>query len=127
MIVGILAKFFLGGGLSAIGDQLNRAYAAKLAATTSEATLAAEKEIALLAAKREVLLAEVGAGGLRSWIRPLFALPFVIYIWKLVVWDKVLGYGSTDSLSPDLANIMMLIIGAYFLDRTVKAWTRMRR
>ena len=57
MFAGLLAKFFLGGGLSAIGDQLNRAYANKLAAKTSEATLDAEQEIALLSAKRDVLLA----------------------------------------------------------------------
>ena len=124
MFAGLLAKFFLGGGLSAIGDQLNRAYANKLAAKTSEATLDAEQEIALLSAKRDVLLAEQGAGGLRAWIRPLFALPFVIYNAKLVLWDKVFGLGTTDALSPELFQIEMIVIGAYFLGRSAEKISR---
>jgi len=31
-------------------------------------------------------------------IRPLLALPVVIFMWKVIVWDKVLGLGSTDAL-----------------------------
>ena len=30
-------------------------------------------------------------------IRPLLALPVIIYLWKVIVWDKVLGLGSTDA------------------------------
>ena len=31
-------------------------------------------------------------------IRPLLALPVIIYLWKVIVWDKVLGLGTTDAI-----------------------------
>jgi hypothetical protein len=123
-ILGAIVSGFFGSGLKTISDELGRAYERKLAAETSEAKLDAERDIAALTAKRDVLIAESGAGGIRAWIRPLFALPFVIYVWKLVEWDKVLALGATDALSPELASIMMLVIGAYFVDRTAKAIVR---
>lgn len=65
-------------------------------------------------AQRDVLIAEQGSWLTRS-IRPLWALPFVIYAWKLVVWDKVLGLGSTDPLTGGMDEWATIIIGAYFL------------
>jgi hypothetical protein len=47
----------------------------------------------------------------------MFALPFVIYNFKIIVWDKVMGLGSTDGLSPELIQLQMIIFGAYFLTR----------
>ena len=44
-----------------------------------------------------------------------FALPFVIYNAKLVLWDKVLGLGSTDGLSAELFQVELACIGFYFL------------
>ena len=31
-------------------------------------------------------------------IRPLLALPVIIYLWKVIVWDKVLAWGTTDPI-----------------------------
>jgi hypothetical protein len=105
-----------GGGIAAIGTELRGAYEARLKATNDHEKLAAEETIARLEAQQSILLAEQGRW-LTAWIRPAFALPFVIYLWKLVLWDKVLKQGSTDALSPELSQIMMVIIGAYFLTR----------
>jgi hypothetical protein len=35
-------------------------------------------------------------------IWPLAALPVVIFLWKVIVWDKVLGWVSTDPLTGDV-------------------------
>ena len=51
------------------------------------------------------------------WIRPLFALPFIIYNLKVVVWDKVLGLGTTDVLSDQYWQLQMIVFGAYFITR----------
>jgi hypothetical protein len=32
-------------------------------------------------------------------IRPLLALPVIVYLWKVIVWDKVLGWGTTDAIA----------------------------
>src|SRR5882672_7685382 len=77
------------------------AYRAKLAEENSvdqhTADLAA-RELAVEQREKEletqVVIAEQG-----RWYtalpRPLFAFAFVIYVWKVVVWDRVLGLGTT--------------------------------
>ena len=59
--------------------------------------------------------------------RPALAMIFVIYIGKCVLWDKVLGLGSTDPLSPELANIEMIVITGYFGGRTIEKVARIFR
>jgi hypothetical protein len=43
-------------------------------------------------------------------IRPLLAFPLIIYVWKVIVWDKVLGWGSTDPITGMVADWMGMII-----------------
>ena len=81
-------------------------YKAKLEAGNTSERIAADlaaRELAVEQREREVasqvVIAEQG-----RWYtalpRPLFAFAFILYVWKVVVWDKVLGLGTTDSLSP---------------------------
>lgn len=86
----------------------------------TQATIEAiRSETAAQVEGRAIIIAEQG-----HWytaiIRPLFAAPFVLYLGKLVVWDKVLDLGSTDPLSPELWNVCMTIVGAYFIGRSAE-------
>lgn len=114
-----LGSWLIGGGIASIGEQLNKAYQTKLTAQTDQAKMEADQNIAQLEAQRAILLAEQGSWETR-WIRPAFALPFVVYNAKLILWDKVLAMGTTDALSPDLIKMQTLVIGAYFLSRPVE-------
>ena len=123
-MIGIVLKWLTGGGIAAIGGELRAAYEAKLKAQTDAERLAAEETISRLEAQQSILIAEQGRW-LTAWVRPMIALPFVLYLWKLVIYDKILGWGSTDNLSPELWQMMTVIIGAYFLTRPFeKAWKR---
>lgn len=104
--------------LSAIADKIAAAYLAKQKAQTDQEKIAADERIKALEARRDVMLAEAGqrTNGL---IRAGFALPFLIYNAKLVLWDKVLSLGSTDPLSAELMQIQMICIGFYFLHSIV--------
>lgn len=115
-IIGSIVSWFASSGLTSIGDQLNRAWESKLRAQTSHDKLEADKTIATLNAQQAVLIKEQGSWMTR-WIRPAFALPFVVYDFKIVVWDKVLGLGTTDALSPEFWQLQMIVFGAYFLTR----------
>lgn len=76
---------------------LINAYKVKLEAANTQdrisADLAAKEIEAEIEARRQasaIIIAEQG----RSYtavIRPLLALPVIIYFWKVIVWDKVLG------------------------------------
>lgn len=85
----------------------------------TSARIALEEEVAALQARRDVILA-AQSDPMERWVRIGFALPFVAYVWKLVVWDKLLGWGVTDNLSADLWNILYIVLGGYFVDTVVR-------
>ena len=118
---------FLGGP---IVNGIISAYKAKLAAQNTSDALAAD-----LAAKEimgEIALRQQEASIIRQeqgwWVtalpRPMFAFIFVVYIGKCVIWDKVLGWGTTDSLSTELAWAEHIILVGYFGGRTIEKVSR---
>lgn len=123
-------SFFGGKAFEAIVN----AYKAKLDAGNTRDAKAVELAVAEIAADtaarsaaKEIIIAEQG-----HWytaiIRPLFALPFVIWIAKVVVWDKVLGLGATDAIDPNMWEVLKAIIYSYFglaaVDRISKIFKR---
>lgn len=83
------------------------------------ARIALEGELATLEARRSVILA-AQADPFERWVRIGFALPFVLYLWKLVVWNKLLGLGATADLSANLWNILYIVLGGYFVYTVVR-------
>lgn len=115
-MLGTLIKFVTGGGLSGIASELRLAYKDKLDAQNDEDRIRAEVSIEQLQARQAVLVAEQ-SNGLTRWIRPAFALPIVVYVNKIIIWDKVLGLGATDPLDERMWWLMTVVVGAYFLVR----------
>ena len=109
--------------LSAIADKIAQAYVQKTNAQTEQERIAADERIKALEAKRDIIL-KAQSDPFERWVRIGFALPFVLFVWKLVVWDKLLGWGATDDLSADLWNILYIVLGGYFLDTVVRRFTR---
>jgi len=106
------------------------AYRAKLSAENTREKIAADlaaRELDVESRERElatqVVVAEQG-----RWYtalpRPLFAFAFVIYVWKVVVWDRVLGLGTTAALAGDVAQWAMIVLTAYFGGRSLKKVAR---
>lgn len=119
-----LLSLFTGGSLNAIAGKIAEAVTVRANAQTEQERIAADERIKTLQGQRDVLVQESASGGFQSWIRPLFAMPFVIYNAKLVIWDKVLAWGTTDPLSDELFRVEMIIIGAYFVTRSAERITR---
>ena len=106
------------------------AYRARLDAGNTSEKIAADlaaRALDVEARERELatqaLIAEQG-----RWYtalpRPLFAGAFIIYAWKVVVWDKVLGLGVTDPLGGDVAQWAMIVLTAYFGGRSLEKVAR---
>ncbi len=123
---GLIAKL-IGGP---VVNGLINGYKAKLEAGNTSERLAADlagRELQVEQRERElatqVIIAEQG-----RWYtalpRPLFAFAFVIYVWKVVVWDKVLGFGVTDPLSSELSQWALIILTAYFGGRSLEKVAR---
>lgn len=97
-----------------IGGKIADAKVAQANAITDQERIAAEERVKTLEARRDVLVAESGLP-INTIVRLLFALPPAIYLAKLYVYDKVLGLGATDPLSPELWDVLWTVIAFYFL------------
>ncbi len=111
------------GGLPAIIQQIAAAHTAKANALTDQDRIAADVQIKTLEAKRDVMVAE-SRSPWNQIMRSLYALPPGIYLAKLYIWDKVLGWGSTDGLSPLLETILLTVVSFYFLQDIAERWWR---
>jgi|SRR5215475_925307 len=105
------------------------AYKAKLDAGNTHDRIAADlagRELAVEQREQELqaqlVIAEQGNWFTR-WVRPMWAAPFVIYTWKGVFYDKVLGFwthSSTDPLGDVFGPLMVTVAAAYFGGRTIE-------
>ena len=109
---------------------LIESYKARLDATNSRDHIAADlaaKEIeAEIAARQQataLIIAEQGRW-YTAIIRPLLAMPIIIYFWKVIVWDKVLRLGMTEPLTGMVSDWAGMIITAYVGGRTVEKVAR---
>jgi hypothetical protein len=121
---------FLGGPVI---SGLLSAYKQRLASINTQDQMAldllqkeVEADIAARAEATKLLIAEQG-----HWytaiIRPLFAMPFIVFSFKIVVWDKVLGLGVTDALDANFWSVFQTIVISYFGATAVERVTRIFR
>ena len=116
---------FLGGP---VAKGLIDAYNLHLQATTTDKQTAADlagKEIAAQVAETQAItqlkIAEIGHP---FEVEKLFAYVTLFYYAKLLIWDKVLGIGSTDQLTGWSLYAANLVIGFYFMKRGAENVTR---
>jgi hypothetical protein len=126
MFWGKIATMVFSGSLSWVGKLATDLYGQKLTADNNSERIVAElagRELAVEQRERELdnqlLIAEQG-NWMTRWVRPMWSMPFVIYTWKVIVYDICLGWGTTPALRGDLAQMMMAISVAYFGGRTIE-------
>ena len=116
--LGPILKFITGGGASGLAEQFRLAQRDRLEAKNDSERLAAEERM-----ERVATIMDAQTRGAGSWmpklVRGCFAAPFILYNGKLIVWDKMLGWGTTDALSPYLEAVGWMVVGFYFLDASV--------
>ena len=109
---------FLGGPVI---KGLIEAYNLKLKAANADAKIAADLaagEIAAQVAENQAILqyriAEIG-----HWYEPDKLMGYFVsaYFGKLLIWDKVLGWGTTDPLAGFASVTANLVVSFYFAKR----------
>jgi hypothetical protein len=86
------------------------------------ADLAAKAIVAEIEARKSadtIIIAEQGRW-YTAIVRPLLAAPVIIYLWKVIVWDKVLGFGTTDPILGDVGIWSGLIVTTYVGGRSLE-------
>ena len=118
-------KIFL-DPIEKVSDAISRAQIAKAQAQTDEKRMQYDERIEALKAKRDVLVKE-SPDSVNAKMRAFLAMPVGILLWKILVWDKALGQwtgGRTDALSSDIWNVVMAVVGFYFLYQVAALWKR---
>lgn len=119
---------FLSGPLSAIIKEIAETKRASLNAQTERERLENQEKLKALEARRDVLIAESRVSPINAHMRAYgLALPVSIVLWKIFVWDKALGQwtgGHTDALDPKLWEVIMIVLGFYFLYETAATVSR---
>ena len=101
-----------------ITQAIVKARADGLNAQTEQERIASAERIKSLEARRDVMIAEAGVSRANIVVRTFLAAPVIFILWKLFIWDKALGdytHGHTDALSPEMWQIINIVIGFYFL------------
>lgn len=109
------------------------AYKAKLEAGNTEDRIAAEfaaKDLELQAKEREisVQMATLDSGNFwTSAPRAIVCWSLAIYVSKVVVWDTVLGWGTTAALKGMMAEAFSTILVFWFGSRSLEKIARIFR
>jgi len=110
---------FLGGP---VAKALVGAYQAHLTATTTDNQTAARLAGQEIGAQQAEILAEsqlkIAEIGHPFEVEKLFAYVTLVYYFKLLIWDKVLGLGTTDPLVGWVSVTANLVISFYFVKRS---------
>jgi hypothetical protein len=116
-MIALLAPL-LGTALSTLTGSLNQAYKDRLNAKNDAERIEADKQIAFF--QGQINLATVAAQNDKWWsTRELIGKCALIYVFKIVVFDTVLGLGTTPDPGPQVTGIVMLVLGFYFGGKAV--------
>ena len=117
------------GTVNNITNAISNEKIAALNATTDQDRIRSDERIKTLEARRDVLVAESGVSKINIVMRSLMAMSVVVVLWKLLVWDKVIGsfmgcsgaargtcgIFTTDQFDANQWQIIMAVVGFYFL------------
>ena len=112
-IIGFLGGPVIKGLLDAYNAKLKAGNVSeRIAADTAAQEIAAQT--AEIHAQTQYRIAELG-----RWYEPdkIMGYCVAVYFGKLLIWDKVLGLGSTDPLAGFAATTANLIVAFYFAKR----------
>jgi Flp pilus assembly protein TadB len=124
--IGLLFKFF--DPIARITDKIVDLQIKKSDAKTEQERIAADERVKTLEARRDVMVAEAGVGvKLNAYIRSAIGAAVAVLLIKVMVFDKALGQWTqwrTDPLSPEIWQVVMVVIGFYFLSEIAARFKR---
>jgi hypothetical protein len=124
-IPGLISGLF--GTINGVTNAIANEKIAALTATTQQEQIASNERISALQQRRDVLIADAAHGSLDIWIRSIIAIGPASYLLKIFLIDKTFGFifhTRTDPLDDNLWNVVMVVLGFYFLSETSTRITR---
>lgn len=110
-----LLNLFTGGLLGEVKDGLLQAQRQHLESKT------AESEQNLRFWEQRMQLAAAAAANDKWWSpRSIMGLSAAAYVFKIIVWDTVLGLGVTQNPGEQVTFIVMTVVGFYFASKAAE-------
>ena len=126
-MIGAILGFF-SGPFTQIIKEIAETKRTIVNAQTEKERLENQEKLKMLERRADVLIAESRGSNVNSHIRAYgLTLPVAIVLWKIFVWDKALGQwtgGHTDALDPRLWEVIMIVLGFYFIYETAATVSR---
>lgn len=121
-----IIKAILGFGetVKSISGDIARVRIAAKEAETEEKRIEAGIEGTILEKRAQVLAAEASGSRWNQGFRIFLSIPAALIIWKIVVYDEMLGLGSTKIHSAEIWWYIMAVVGFYLLNRTIQVARR---
>lgn len=127
------------GSINKLTDAISNQKIAAINATTEQDRIRANENVLTLQARRDVMIAESAHSKLNIYIRALITIGPASLLLKVFLWDKVIGslvgcsqaargtcgVFTTDSLDENLWQVVMVVLGFYFLADTSSLISRM--
>lgn len=117
-LLGLLPYAF--NAVTSITSAIANEKIAGINATTEQDRIASAERVASLQAQRDALIAESSRSKFPIYIQSFIALGPAVFLNKIFIYDKVLKLGSTDALDPNLWNVVMVVLGFYFLSQVFR-------
>lgn len=126
--LGILPKAF--STIDNITNAIANEKIAAIGATTQQVQIASTERVASLEAQRDAFIAETNRSKVPIYVQACLASAVVVTIWKLLVWDKVIGSivgcsgrtepgtcisFTTDGIDLNLWWVMIAVVGFFTL------------
>lgn len=120
-ITGIL-KALLGFGetVKSVSNDIARVRIAAREADTEEKKAELHTEEKVLEARQAVLVAEAPGSRWNQGFRILLSIPALLVIWKIVIYDEMLGLGSTRIHSQEIWWYVLSVVSFYLVNRMIQ-------
>ena len=109
----------LGPTIAAITKSIADTKIAMAQAATDQEKTHAEERMTALQAQRDVLIAESAHSPWPMRLQVAGAIGPIMYVSKILIWDKCLKLGSTDPADPHVWYIIGVVYGFLFLHTVV--------
>jgi hypothetical protein len=137
---GVLKGLF--GTVNHVTDAISNEKIAVVNAKTEEERIAAQERVNTLTMKRDVMIAEAATSKINIRMRAALACCVLVILAKILIWDHSVGpfYGcvgklegaaakacaafTTDALGSDIWQVIMVVIGFYFLSEVATFFKR---
>lgn len=127
------------GTVNNITNAITNEKIAALNATTDQERIGSQERISALEDRRAVMIAEAPLSRMNIIVRTFLGFPAGVVIWKLLVWDKVIGSFvgcsgrtlpgtcqsfNTDQFDDNQWKIIFIVVSFYFLYEGAMGVTR---